>query len=156
MHCMRCLDKVWLVDNLPMLPFLSISFREHQLQSLEEAQGVQSRWELQSPQLLDGAARLCLHKVRTLQSALAAHSSRYMFTLWLQEHVGPARKVHRSLDKQLSRQRSRMSELIKELLQWVQQLRTSAQHLQAADGDDPVIMRQQVLATVGLHSECLM
>lgn len=121
------------------------------LQSLEDEHGIEQRWALDSPQLLDGVAQLCLHRVRSLQAQLDTCSSRYVFTKVLQEHIGPARKQHRSLDKQLQRQCARMRQLICQLLSWVPQLQTSVQHLQPPQGADAARVRQEALESVGLQ-----
>jgi hypothetical protein len=124
------------------------------LRSLEVEHDIEQRWALDSPQLLDGVAQLCLYRVRSLQAQLATCSSRYMFTKILQEHIGPARKLHRSLDKQLQRQCARMRQLISQLLSWVPQLQTSVQHLQPGQGADAARMRSEALESVGLqHGE---
>lgn len=112
------------------------------------AHEVAGEWGLQSPELLDGVARLCLHKVRALQEVLASCSSQYVHTRWLQEHLGSARTLHRSIDKDLSRQKSKMSGHVTQVLRWVTQLRQSLQRLPAADASSV----QQTLQSVGLST----
>jgi hypothetical protein len=150
------LNVIWLfcqsAADLKLLPCVfCVACRSRELRSLEDTHQVQQRWALGSCQLLDGVAQLCLHRVSSLQAALATCSSLYAYTLYLQEHMGPARKVHRSLDQQLSRQRTKMRGLIKQLLGWVCELQRTVQHLLPVGGVSSDSLRQQALASVGLQ-----
>lgn len=129
-----------------------VACRQRLLRSLERSNGIEQRWALQSPQLLDGVAQLCLHRVRSLQAELSTCSSTLIYTEHLQEHIGAARKAHRALGKQLQRQRAHMRERISQLLGWAQQLRQYVQHLQPAHGENPVSSRQAALESVGLQT----
>jgi hypothetical protein len=114
-----------------------------------QAHGLQQVWPLQSPELLDGVAQLCLHKVRSLQAVLANCSSHYVQIRWLQQHLGPARTLHRSLDRKLISERKNMNSHARELLRWVHQLRLSVQHLHP-HGD--VASTEAALQSVGLSA----
>jgi hypothetical protein len=114
-----------------------------------QAHGVQYVWQLQSPELLDGVAQLCLHKVRSLQAVLANCSAHYVQIRWLQEHLGPARTLHRSLDRKLISERKNMNSHAKELLRWVHQLRLLVPHLLPHNGADSM---EAALQSVGLSA----
>lgn len=126
--------------------------RQQQLDDLLAQHAIQQPWPLDSTELLDGVAHLCLHTVRTLQLTLSESSSRYCFTRWLQQHMGPARKKHRALDKQLQRQRTSMTGLVRELLLWVQELQRSARHLLPGTGQTAEDASMDALSSVGLHA----
>jgi hypothetical protein len=129
-----------------------MSCRQQQLDDLLEQNDIQQRWSLQSAELLDGVAQLSLYKVRSIQAALGECSSRSCFTRWLQERMGPARQVHKSIAKQLQRQRTKMSGLVRDLLLWVCQLQRLSQHLLPAGDLTADSTHQEALASVGLSA----
>jgi hypothetical protein len=116
-----------LLELLVFLCFTMHSCRRQRKAALEQEHT--ESWSVGAASLKQGVAELCLYKVVSLQAALADLSATYVFTKWLQEHIGPLRKQHRRLDGHLDSLRIKMGVQVQQLLDWVPQLRCYQQHL---------------------------
>lgn len=67
----------------------------------------------------------------SLQAALADLSVAFVFTNWLQQHIGSQRKQHRKLNGQLDSLRNKMGMQVQQLLDWQAQLRCHQSHLRS-------------------------
>lgn len=107
--------------------------RQNRLTALQQEHAQHWSADLNCGEFMEGLAELCLYKVQSLQCVLGDLSRTHLFSLMLQQHIGPLRRQHRKLDKHIETMRSKMDAAIKQLLSWVAHLRLYQQHLRLDD-----------------------
>lgn len=118
------------VPTISMLLCRVAHCRQGRRADLEQQHGVS--WAVGSAALKEAVAELCLYNVVALQASLAALSARFVFSKWLQEHIGQQRQQHRKLDSHLDTIRTKMDAKVTQLLAWVPWLRHHQQHMRDA------------------------